>query len=801
MGAFPDADPSLLSLKSLHIAQNYRVFPWGAISRGGSQRIHDIPLPYLPGRTGYSLTKSGTTVTKTAGTDFSADDVGNYIVYDDGKHERIETYIGTTQVTVAKTDAHAASTSAYVRGPKNARIFHEKKRIHILFIDTRLFYCTSVIVDGWSEIHKSGIGSAPVSEESTLEPFDDYATLKNSGGLYKIDLNSFLYWRMNSEVPTTRISDVEETVSLPWGKNYLYTMGRLAGTASQTRTRYDSGVEIQHESGTVETDESGKDYGSVFSGNRTGPGDTTYGKLLCGALVSPYDVPSGWNVISDGQFNIPIDGVTQNIKCDFTGATSMSEVGERIQSALRDFHATIECIYHSPRFWITNPEEGGTLGPTTSGSGGTDISGAMKGGVGDYWLLSQPQFTDPLIIGDLEIPIDQETSMYESLWNVYCIYSSLHIGKYGKDQLTGEINNDQLFLWQRDIPAAKAFVASLTTFVITAAEGVFEPCDVGCVVRFQNGVEATISLYVDSTHVNSNYSGTVTSQAAAIGGDGSVGKAIRVITASQAGQTVTRSGGDVFSANDVGRIIFWPDGFESHVIGYTDPNTVTVKESATIASTGCCIEPKTRKYCDVIRDDVHGDDDNLRTRIGVYALQNRFFTPMPGGCLGKNTANLLTVTSPGLNILYYCAADVNYRHHAGYHYASKQREIFQDGIYSVTECKDTLSIKCANSTRAVPINQFGAYVIEKAGTAIITLTGQQMIDERVGVKHHGGVCVIERSLQIVITGEPAIRIFDGSQYGENLADQRIQKILEACQAAYAMAYSPIDGVHIWLLED
>jgi hypothetical protein len=803
LGAFPDSDPSMLPIGAVHVIKDYRCHAQrGLVARGGSQLSHSNVMPSLPGRTGYSLTKSGTTVTKTVGTNFSASDVGNYVVYDDGYHERIQAYINVNQVTVAKSTVHAASTAAYIRGPKNARIFHEKKRIHILSIDTRLFYCSSTPVTGWTEIHKSGISAEPVAEESTLEAYDDYATLKNAGGLYKIDLVNFLYWRMNSAIPSVRVTDVAESTDKPYGRNILYSCGRLSGTG-QTRDRYTSGVEIQQETGTVEVDASGKDYGQVFTERPVGEGDTTYGRKCCAIIGASYDTPAEWEAVSDGQFTISIDGVSRNVKCTFTGVTSMSEVAERIQTGLRDSFENATCTWEADatRFVIESPVEGGTVSHLSSGTGGTDIAEAMMGRSEDGGVIENPLYTAPVIYGNLEMPVDTSNDLYDSHLNFYSIYSTLTIGKNGKHPTSGEFNNDQLLVWQKDIVAAKAFMASVSGYDITITEGTLEKCDEGCMLRFQNGTEVLIYVFLTATTaVAYEDAGVINSQPAAIGGDYSLGKAIRVMTASQAGQTVTRTSGDTFSGNDVGRIIFWPDGYESHVIAYVDANTVTVNEDAVIASTGCCIEPKTRKYTDVIRDEPTVAYPNLRSRIQSYSLQNRFFTPMPAGAIGKNTASLFTVAAPGDNIIYYCAADVNYRFQAGYHYASKQREIFQDVIHSITECQDTLSIKCSGSTRAVPINQFGSYVVDKAGTAIILLTGQKMVDEKIGVKHHGGVCVVDRGLQYVITSEPAFRSFDGNSYGENLADERIQKIIEGCQAAYAMAYSPIDGIHIWMLE-
>jgi hypothetical protein len=800
-GAFPDSDPSMVPSRGVHVVKNYRVYPNRLLARGGCKRWSSTLLPSLPGRTGYSLTKSTTTVTKTVGTDFSADDVGNYVVYDDGSNERIEEYLSTTTVRVSTSTAHAASTSAYIRGPKNAMLYHKKKNLLVLFIDTRFFY-SDVLMTAWTQIYPAGINGAPVSSISRMRAFDDFAVLFNANGLYKIDLDEFCYWKMNSACPSVRITDVTDYeyngkyyYSETYARRYVYSMGRLKGTASQTRDRYSSGVQIVQETGTVSVDASGKDFGIVYNPVRFGEGGTYYGKLTLATLTTPYDVPSGFSSISDGHFKIALNGTTYEVACDFTGIVSMAQAAERIETALRDYESTMLCEFVEDHLEITAPEENATVGTVAAPDAGTDISSAIGGAGTDV----SKSYTERAIIGELEIPTDPITGAYDSHFDIYCIYSTLQVNE--ADPLTGELNNDELFVWQADIPVAKAFVASLADTTLTLSEGTFQACDQGSIVRFQDGTEVTIFGITSATEAQTVESDSISEQAAAIGGDESLDKAIRVMTASQSGTTVTRSAGDTFASTDVGRPIFWPDGSKSTIVSYTDANTVTVLESASISSTGACIEPKTRKYCDTIRDNVAGNLPNLRTRVKSYALQNRFFLPMPDCDMGEITANMVWECSRGETIVYYCAADVNYRHQAGYYYASKQREIFQDAIFEISEISNTLSVKCGHSTRAIPINQFGTYEISAAGTAIIITSGQDMVDERLGVKTFSGVLPIDRSKQVVITSEPAIRLFDGSSYGENLMAGRIQKIVEGCQAAYCLSYDQINGVTIWFLEE
>ena len=83
-GVFADVPASAIPAGGLAYAHGYIPFEDHAEPTGGCKLWSNVALPGLPGRTGYSLTKSGTTVTKTVGTDFTEVDIGNYVVFDDG---------------------------------------------------------------------------------------------------------------------------------------------------------------------------------------------------------------------------------------------------------------------------------------------------------------------------------------------------------------------------------------------------------------------------------------------------------------------------------------------------------------------------------------------------------------------------------------------------------------------------------------------------------------------------------------------------------------------------------------------
>lgn len=799
-GAFQDLDGALVPANGVHKLYNYRAKRNGLEARGGTRLWSSTALPELEGRTGYSISKDGTTITKTVGDDFIADDVGCYIVHDDGVQECIAAVVSGTQAIVENAVEHEASTNAYLRGPINSPLlYHEQKEMYVLFIDRRIFYSDTITIDSWTEIVKSGTSVAPSNTLSNMKAFDNGFVLFNQNGLYKIDLDNFMYWRMNAAIPdnvlTTEVKETNET----YCRRQLYKMARLDG-AGRDGKRYEDGVTIQQESGTVLPDISNNDFAEMWSRRPVGAGDTTYGKLYGDTLSAPYDTVAGWQTFTIGQFRITINGDENNIVADFTDVISMEQVASHIQIALRDFYPNALCEYISGAFVITSPDEGGTVSVTSAGDGATDIGSSIMSCEAGTGEAEEPLYTYGSIIGDFEIPIDSETGLYDAHWNRYVLYSTLDVGENGADPITGSGNNTELYIWNTDIPVAKAFTASMTGITITLTEGEFVPGDNGSRFRFQNGDEYYIVYYISSTQCLTAVSGTQASQSAAIGGDGSYGinKPIRVITIQQSATTVTRQSGDVFNSNDVGRIIFLSDGTELHVVSYTDEDNVEVLESATIAvDTAACIEPTMRKWCDTVRDDPYLSSPNLRSRITNYSLQNRFFIPMPNCDLGEVTANMLWAALKKDTVIYYCPADTNYRYQVGYHYQQEQREFVQDAIMEMSEIGDYLSIKCIHTTRALPLNTFNSFELPYTGSVIIKCAGNFMVDEHIGIKSYGGVCKVDRKQQIVITSEPGIRLFNGYEYGENLATDKIIKELELMKAGYACCYDPVNGFTFW----
>ncbi len=109
--------------------------------------------------------------------------------------------------------------------------------------------------------------------------------------------------------------------------------------------------------------------------------ESTAGYLTGG--VSADDKQAGWALITDGEFNLTIDGVSADIgPIDFTGIGSVTDAATRIQTAIQLEFPGVTCTYTGGIFTITSATMGIGSGVTAlinhSVGSGTDISGLTE---------------------------------------------------------------------------------------------------------------------------------------------------------------------------------------------------------------------------------------------------------------------------------------------------------------------------------------------------------------------------------------------------------------------------------------
>lgn len=308
-------------------------------TRLGNKRYSDLTLPAIVGRTGYNstgtVTGDGTRIlTKTAGQNFTADDVGKWYVHGDGTRERIIAFSTANIVTLRSKDGvtgtiTTSDNSAYVSGQVNCIYYHKVKRKIILHIGNSI-YVGDVSLTSWTQAFgtayvNSIVQSGPQDAKSVGTELKNYFILFNSGGIFRLDLDTvpLLYYKMNSEIPTVLISDSgAQSSGTPYGRRYLYTGVVLSGKGDRDRTT--PGVRLIQETGSTQLAIQGDsvvDYGEVWTANSI---DSTNTSLVQTLTLPTHAIDDTvyqfqythyglWATLDIGDFGYdPLDSTKQN---------------------------------------------------------------------------------------------------------------------------------------------------------------------------------------------------------------------------------------------------------------------------------------------------------------------------------------------------------------------------------------------------------------------------------------------------------------------------------------------------------
>jgi len=89
--------------------------------------------------------------------------------------------------------------------------------------------------------------------------------------------------------------------------------------------------------------------------------------------------PSVWKSITNGRFGITIDGVLRNVSIDFSGVSTMTDVAQKIQNAIRALTEKYEnVVWDTNRFvfYSSSTDSNSSIGYTVYYGGGTSIYGS-----------------------------------------------------------------------------------------------------------------------------------------------------------------------------------------------------------------------------------------------------------------------------------------------------------------------------------------------------------------------------------------------------------------------------------------
>jgi len=721
-----------------------------------------IGFPGERERNNLNGSKDGYVVTS-SNANFTEGDVANYFVWNDGYNDLIMEYISATQVRVRDSQEQSASNSCFIRGKHNGWHFHKGLKKVVVQLGGEFYVSNNLTLSSWSRVLPVSASQA-FNVISQFDDFDDTSIIAfNSNGIFKIvlDVAEAYCYRVNTNGPFQYVTGVLPNDTLPIGYRYIYTATRLRGT-DPIRSRVGSFIEQESCPNLVDDDQ--KDYGEVWTANLRGDGTKTHGVLTSGTIQNAsLDAVNVWAVVDDGTFQISINSRFFNIWVDFTDVTTMSEVAERIQIAIRQYWPDATCVFSANTFIITSGlVDGSTVDSvgTALGGGGTDI---VAVGYANFVgaTIETVTYAEPYTIQDLQVPRQQNTNAPEWHFTHYSIYKTLNIGPAGTDPVTGQANDPERYIWAADLRVAGAFLATKSlSGLVTAIVGEFEEGDVNSVLEWEDGDRDTIIAYVDSLNVivdTAAYPEEAKFQACAIGNG-------RVFRTSQSGYFVTRTQGDVFTEADERKMIYWADGSYSYIVDYISENRVRVHDSVTRQSQGITLDPEMRNWNELV------DDDLLIARTKSYTIRNRAWEPLPLTNTGKVVPGWIFCAVREEQRIYYAQHAPGTKYLAGGHNPLQETTDCKDAIKRIEEFPNRVVIYCSSSVYGGPTNTSIELKVEGTGEFVNVFAGLQLLEEDLGVPDYGSVKPVSLGKQVCRTSQLDVRIFDGFKFGPNLAE-------------------------------
>lgn len=841
LGAIRDLDARDVPAGGVANLVNMRGYRNRAEGRLGTRLFSSTAIPQtslLDPSLSWTASKSGTTITASVGSDFLSTYEGYFFRWPDatgapGNDEYITGITDTTNLDVANSSTVAATAACSIRGPINGTYFDKiHKKVYAHF-GTDL-WVTNWNIDSWDRVRILG-KTELFNSQSQFFTIDRSIYINNANGLFRIanDLayDELYYFKANDVAPNISDKIIDQGKESFNGSvfRYIYTLSRFKGAMLHgDRTMADDGVVLEQETCPPLETKDEEAYGTVSTRFPMGNYKIILGENIAscettvGTTVYNHTFHKMWKEWGVGNIGITVrnaDGIesTHDVSIDFKRVNSMKNVVKTIERAIQlfipDMRIRLITNFNNTgisrrraqfMYYSTNPDDdivGFT--PLSYRDVGTVL---MKIGIQN---TTTTIYNTGTTIGNLVIPYKDYVKKLTGVTQTIQTYNPTHYSVYRTKDLKVAlddqpditdvriVNNPGLYIWLADIPVCKPFQGKINSAGILSVDAygaTLNDFDIGCKAQFNNqniiikekAVDPnTYSVVLDDgSNVNLPTSTGSTSSYGAIG-------AKYTMLASKSGTTATFAFAGYTSIFNVGELIFWQDGSTSVIKTVTNTTTVETIDSDNKSSQAAAIHPIKRQMHDTITD------TTLRARAKSWPLRTRFYTRMPESNLAAVAPGFLFIAPREFNELYYCSTnnpyDIGYYHGFG-QFNNKIKEAIKD----ICTVKDQLVVRTAQKTYR--LNPAQAYPAgdSRFGESYLTMRDPKPVSLNIGVPNNTCYDSVEDGTQICYTGEPAIRFFDGNQYSENIALNRIQvSDIQKLNPTVYMDYDHVAGIHLW----
>jgi len=406
----------------------------------------------------------------------------------------------------------------------------------------------------------------------------------------------------------------------------------------------------------------------------------------------------------------------------------------------------------------------------------------------------------------LAVPKDLSARITGHHWTHFSLYRTEDLD----DPLTDLANATETYIWVKDVPIARpVFVTRLgaTPGVLTvdADQSPLQASDIGSIINIDGDLFIIQKVISTSEGFVTDENGAVVSTSKSnvwgvIGGDYLQFISLSKPTGSDVSLYV-KSG--VYSDESIiGKQLVFPDGKigivryievvgGNTIFGVCDLNGITATSGAPFAA----ITGSGR----TVSDDASDEIIRARKESGepLYFLQTRFFKELPSGKLGAVSGGAYFVARYRDSEYYYSQLANIFR--AGYYHPAFQYN--QKPVGSITRLapyQESVCVFGKNFTYYLDTTVVINSGEPRVGEFIATYGDPRLLSDNIGVVAEGSCAKLGNGSEMIFTGEPAVRMFNGSQYSDNYADGTIQNSkLAPMFFKNIMNWDSLNGLKMW----
>jgi len=676
----------------------------------------------------------------------------------------------------------------------------------------RRVYSRSGVNMVWHEYNI--LGDELINDTSRIYNISNSVILANGAGIYKIvdgDNGRFVL-QLNQNLPQYRLNRETEFQSANASAyNYLYGLVSAEGNIFHSRKEKDVTMHLETPAplvGEISSVQPADAFQNTYNPNdvnveyatvvtKTPINDSSYIRV---DIEDEFNDAAEFKELTEGlrkpflEIKVRSNAIVDTYKAypDFSTVSKLKDVAGAITASLQQFDGGLSCGFGN--IGEASDESANILYIYHSDKDTTVAVDNVYPSIGEFNLFE----TDVCLSTDNKMHIMGNSVKYfrypeeNNLITHYSLYRTKDIYPYvidNPDHLDPRLqNNDQMFALIEDVPVCKIFRAYVDVTAKTMeVEGVFNIHDIENEMIISGVPDITITAVSEvpgnGMKFNVEIDGTLSS-----------GNHYIVLGASSV-VSVTKidNSAPLTSMPGVieGSMVVWENGAYSIVVSVDyDNNKVYFADNEGRSNAVCAYNFISRSYYDTSDDIIHN------ANLAFFPYKLRYNGKIKtAGLSAFNSGVLITSERYGTTIKYTSTSNIPAIGY--YNIASQYNDSIQESIVTIVSVRDEVTVFTTNGTYVFNTKQ--SEVITTAfGESFVVLKDPIKVSSTIGIKSVDSWDYAGDGEMIVVTSEPAIRLFNGNSYGDDLTDGKIHNsYLMRMNGDVLIKYDPVYGVTVW----